>query len=176
MKIKSKKRHVNAGLIGNPRMRNYLWSATDFRKVGLVACGLASVFLLGCGPGGPDLGPFGQVQGTVTFQGQSVTKGMITFNCPATGHVGTAEFDSEGSYKMSLNGREGLPLGDYVISIRPPLTAQNDVDPSKRVRNNLYDPSISRDIPMKYRYESSSGFKASVVEGENTFDFEMTPE
>ena len=156
-------------------MKHYLSSAIGLR-VGYVVFTTAMFLLLGCGPKGPDLGPFGLVQGKVTYRGQPVTQGMITFNCPATGHVGTANLDDSGSYKMSLNGRDGLPLGDYVISIRPPLTAQSDAHPSQQVRNNLYDPSISIDIPMRYRYESSSGFKAQVTKGENNFDFEMTPE
>ena len=116
------------------------------------------------------------MSGAVTFKDMPVSQAMITFNCPQTGHVATANLQLDGSYEMSLNNRKGLPIGEYMVSIRPPLTAQHEMDPSKMRRNNLYDPTLSKDIPMKYRYESSSGYTANVVEGKNVYDFKMLPD
>ncbi len=138
--------------------------------------GLAILVLGGCGPQGPDLGPFGPVSGKVTYQGKPVAKGMITFSSPQSGQSATANLNSDGTYVMELNDRNGLPVGTYKICIRPPLTAKNETDPSKMRRNNLYDPEVSKDIPMKYRYESTSGLEETVVESENKFDFDMSPE
>jgi hypothetical protein len=143
------------------------------KRLWLIVCGWI-LLLPGCGPQGPDLGPFGLVSGRVTYEGKPIAQGMITFNSPQTGHVATADLEPDGSYEMSLNKREGLPIGEYKVSIRPPLTAQHETDPSKMRRNNLYDPTLSKDIPMKYRYESSSGYTAIVVEGENVYDFNMS--
>ena len=132
--------------------------------------------LAGCGPQGPDLGPYGLVSGQITYQGTPISKGMITFHSHHSGQVATANLESDGSYSMKLAGRDGLPIGEYQICIRPPLTAQQGSDPSMRRRNNLYDPTISTDIPMKYRYESSSGLDAQVLEGDNRFDFDLLPD
>jgi hypothetical protein len=131
------------------------------------------LLLTGCGPQGPDLGPFGLVSGRVTYEGKPIALGMITFNSPQTGHVATADLEPDGSYTMRLNDRDGLPLGHYNICVRPPLTVQHETDPSKVRRNNLYAPTISKDIPMKYRFENSSGLEATVQEDENLFDFNL---
>ena len=64
-------------------------------------------------------------------------------------------------------------LGKYKVCVRPPLTVKQETDPSKMRRNNLYDPTISKDIPMKYRNEGSSGMEATVVEGDNRFGFDL---
>lgn len=141
-------------------------------RLALYICGWT--LLVGCGPQGPDLGPFGLVSGSVSYQGKPISQGMITFQCPQSGQVATANLQSDGSYAMRLNDRDGLPLGDYRICIRPPLTVNQESDPSKMRRNNLYDPTVSKDIPMKYRYEHSSGLTATVEEGDNRFDFDLS--
>ena len=131
---------------------------------------------IGCGPQGPDLGPFGEVSGHVTHEGKPVSEGMITFSCSQSGQVSTANLQEDGSYVMNLNGRDGLPLGAYTVTVRPPLNVKVETDPSKMRRNNLYDPSVSVDIPMMYRYESSSGLSATVSAGANEFDFDLKKE
>lgn len=139
--------------------------------------GAAAVVILGaagCGPQGPDLGPFGLVSGKVTYEGKPVAQGMVTFNAPATGHVGTANLEADGTFTMQFNGRPGLPVGEYQVSIRPPLTAKPSGNSAPASRNNLYDPNISKDIPMKYRYETSSGLVETVAEGENSFEFDLS--
>ncbi len=140
-------------------------------------CSFALVLCIqaGCGPEGPDLGPFGLVSGTVTSQGEPVKAGMITFNNPNSGQVATANLNSDGTYTMELEGREGLPIGDYNVAIRPPLKVNTESDPSLMRRNSIYDPNVSPEIPMRYRYESKSGLESKVLEGENRFDFDMTP-
>ena len=99
---------------------------------------------------------------------------MITFNCQQSGQVATANLEPDGSYAMRLNNRDGLPLGEYMVCIRPPLTVQQEGDPSKMHRNSLYDPSVSKDIPMRYRRESTSGLAAIVVKGDNQFNFDLS--
>ena len=134
--------------------------------------GLATIFgmclaLCGCQESGIDLGEFGTVHGRVTYKGLTLNEGMITFNCPASGQVATADIQSDGTYAMNLGQREGIPLGDYQISIRPPLA-------KLRSRPGSQDSDEdSREIPEKYRFETSSGFSATVQSGDNEFDFNM---
>jgi hypothetical protein len=137
----------------------------------LILCGWT--FLLGCGSGGLDLGPFGLVSGTVTCEGEPISQGMVTFHCFESGQVATANLDQDGSYTMRLDDRDGLPVGEYKVCIRPPLTVQQEGKTNQRLRNNLYDPKISKDIPMKYRYENSSGLVETVQAGDNRFDFDL---
>ena len=131
------------------------------------------IILSGCSKKtGIDLGEFGLVAGTVTHDGNSVKEGMITFHSPSSGQVATAPV-REGKYAMFLQGKRGLPLGDYVVSVRPPLARSQEH--FRRQTANPGNANANRypDIPEKYRYESSSGLTATVVSGKNNFDFDL---
>jgi len=134
-----------------------------------------SACLAGCGHQGVDLGPFGTVSGRVTYKGVPVEEGVITFHCPDSGQVANAGLSDDGRYRIKLEGRDGLPIGNYNVYIRPPL-----LDYKERARllfpdsGRAYNPQEYPNIPMDYRFESSSGLKATVEEGENTFDFDMS--
>ena len=136
---------------------------------------LAILSFSACSHPGPDLGPYGAVFGTVTFQGAPVAAGMITFNSPDSGQVATVDLGADGSYRMQLNGRDGLPVGKYLICVRPPLMTEDPDNPNRMHRNRLYDPLVSPDIPLPYRSEVTSDWKLVVAEGDNRLDLDMVP-
>src|SRR5687768_11347111 len=55
------------------------------------------------------------VTGKVTYQGQSVEEGTITFENPSAGQVNSSPLGSGGSYSLDV------PAGDYKVSVSPPL-------------------------------------------------------
>jgi hypothetical protein len=127
--------------------------------VALAAAGLASLGL-GCRQG-PSLVA---IKGTVTFQGQPVTEGLIQFNDDKTGHGAEATLQPDGTYDATL------PPGDYAVVVLPPILATDGktgpVDMKfKKVRN----------IPAKYHSTSTSGLTAVVRTDKVVHDFDLSP-
>jgi hypothetical protein len=133
--------------------------------------------LSGCRAERVDLGPFAQISGRVTFRSEPVTKGMITFHCLDSGQVATVQLRADGSYQMQLDGRPGLPVGHYMVCVRPPLPDSMASTKLRPGNTELEDEAgEGPDIPLKYHYESTSGLTAEVMAGENWFDFELADE
>jgi len=120
---------------------------------------------IGCG--GP---PKGQVSGKVTFRGQPVTEGKVTFLPLGAGQPAEADLQSDGSYRVqTIDG--GLVVGDYQVLINPPVVLV-DTDPGKSPPSPMEKPV--KNIPPRYRNQGSP-LKVTVQPGPNTFDFDLTP-
>ena len=143
----------------------------------ITAYGLSTLTVLclfGCTDQGVDLGQFGRVSGRVTHHGIALQKGIITFNCPDSGQVATVDIQPDGTYVMKLGDREGLPLGKYKVSVRPPLARSQEHfrrPGSAQPQDNV---DSDYEIPVKFRFETSSRLTAAVEEGDNTFNFDLS--
>lgn len=107
-----------------------------------------------------------QVSGSVTYQGQPVEKGEITFADPLAGQVNSSPLGPGGSYSMEL------PAGDFKVSVAPPLVegkAMADSPPDM-----VPDPSV-KNIPRKYWVQETSGLSAQVAKDKLEFNFELKP-
>lgn len=112
----------------------------------------------------------GQVSGKVTFRGQPVREGKITFLPQGPGNPAEADLQSDGSYRIeTIDG--GLVVGEYRVLINPPVVLV-DTDPGKSPPSPMEKPV--KDIPMRYR-NVNSPLKVTVQPGPNTFDFDLTP-
>jgi hypothetical protein len=120
------------------------------------------------------------VTGTVTLSGKPLAGALVEFTRTggsteggmAAGMAGAqAQTDAEGAYALSImldNGKttkEGLPAGDYVVTIRKlefPGGVASATQPPKNV------------LPAQYAAADSTPLKASVKEGaDNRFDFPL---
>jgi len=121
-------------------------------------------FHLGCGGGDEkDLGPTGEVEGTVTLDGQPLTEGSVAFYQESSGQTGGAQLGAEGKFKFATP----IPVGEYQVSFQPPpLEAPDDPEAAKLA-------SAPSTIPEGYHLGSTSKIKADVKEGPNTFSFEL---
>jgi hypothetical protein len=134
--------------------------------VNVIVCVLALTLLapLGC-ESGPKTG---KVRGKVTYKGKPVKEGTVTFLNLTEGGAAEATIGPEGAYAVAT----GVVVGDYVVEIKP-LVEMRDTDPGKSppapVEKN------APDIPRKYRMQGTTPLKASVKEGENEINLEMTP-
>jgi hypothetical protein len=146
----------------------------DFRLVILLSAAAATAGFPGCGPQGPDLGPYGHVSGRITHQGNPVSQATITFTCPDSGQVATADLQPDGTYTMSHSGRKGLPVGKYYVYLLPNLPKLKEGETDFSRERSQYNPDVGPDIPMKFRDESNSGIVAMVEEGENRVDFDTS--
>lgn len=113
----------------------------------------------GCSPNGPVMH---QVTGKITFEGQAVKEGSITFEDPKTGAAQRAELTPDGSYSIQLQE------GNYQICIEPLMverTTKADTPPDLTYKK-------ADDIPAKYRSTAEAGLKHTVT-GPGTYDLDM---
>ena len=107
---------------------------------------------VGCGSGGPQMG---SVSGKVTYEGQPLTAGIVTFVDDEIGSGASAKLDASGNYHIP-----SVRIGEYTVAVQnmPPPPGGKFVE---------------LDIPDKYQDLESSGLTATVEEGKNIADFSL---
>jgi hypothetical protein len=125
-----------------------------------------------------------KVTGMVTYKGQPLSKGGITFEPAGKGRFATGDIEN-GSYSLTTStpGDGALP-GDYKIVI-----VASDVDiaaMAKKTGGQLHQGDEAHVkaikeakslVPQKYNRSETSGLKASVTAGgTNKFDFDLKDE
>ena len=130
----------------------------------LIASCLSSVLIVGCSPSGPAVG---DVSGKVTFKGQPIKEGTVTFLNPNEGGAGESAIDSNGSYTIPK-----LVVGEYILIVTP-LMEMKDTDPGKSPPAPVEKPAPN--IPVKYRQQGLTPLKTRIKEGKNEFQIEMHP-
>ena len=111
------------------------------------------VVISGCGKGVQ----FGEVSGSVTFQGKPLPNAVVFF-MPQSGPAAAGATQADGTFKMvTRRPGDGVLLGPCKVAITP-------ADP---INSPL-------PIPTKYTDAETSGLTANVEDGENVFDFELT--
>lgn len=129
----------------------------------VLAC--MAVAPLACGSTGPGMAP---VSGKVTYNGKPVPKGSVTFaSTTQGGRNATGQLDANGFYKLQTeNPGDGALIGDYLVTIYAHDEPILDYIPKKPIPPKIL-------TPTKYEKPETSGLKATVKSGSNTFDFEL---
>lgn len=135
-------------------MKRSILSARMVVLLGLLAC---VCWCAGCGSGGP---PTGSVSGKVTFNGQPLTAGIVTFVNEEAGTGASGQLDPSGSYRI-----ESIRTGEYNVAVHqaPP--------PPDETGQRAELPKLN--IPEKYLTPETSGLTATVNEGGNVRDFSL---
>lgn len=110
------------------------------------------VFLTGCGGCG---GGLPGVTGAVTLNGAPLTNGTVQFHPTSRAAIGYATIQSDGSYSARTGNQEGLPAGDYIVTVH----ANADDGASK--------------IPPKYTDSKLSDKKVTVADGDVDFNIDL---
>jgi len=118
----------------------------------------------GCGGGGKGKRVTGRVDGTVTFNGQPVKGGSVSFVSKTTGDGAGATIEPSGKFKVT----DPVPVGQYSAMVLPVVLTPDEIADGKQ-------PPPSNDIPEQYRSTETSGLNFEVKEGQNTFEIKMTP-
>lgn len=141
-------------------MINMRMNRVMFRVCGFL---LSVVTFVGCG-GDTGLPKSASVTGKVTFQGQPVTAGRLTFMSSAS--AGSVEVTSDGTYLLT----EGVPPGQYKVVVTPPSVTKPPMvgEPAPEIPKH-------DNIPEKYRSETSTTLFADIKAGSNTVDFDLKP-
>lgn len=132
-------------------------SHTKRNRLGQV-CLLAMILSVGCGPSGPRTYP---VEGTISFDGQPIEEGYVTFAPQQRGETPVAGPIKAGKYALRVTE------GDKRIEVQ----ASQFVGPENPIMGLR---AKEQYIPDRYNVESE--LKATVTaDGENEFDFELLP-
>ena len=123
------------------------------RRLGTLVPMLLLLMIIGCG------GSSGQaIQGKVSYQGKTVTNGVINF-MPTSGKPFGGPIQSDGTYQCKL------PVGSYQVVISAPAPIPDgwkEGDPP---------PSGKPQIPGKYAVAKTSGLTAEISSDTSVLDF-----
>jgi len=139
-----------------PRFPSAILSATT-------ALTATALIVAGCESGPPR----GEVHGKVTYKGQPVKEGTVTFLNQAGGGDAEATIGPGGAYEVP----GGVVVGEYIVEIKP-LMEIRDTDPGKSPPAPVE--KSAPDIPKKYRQQGTTPLKPKVEAGKNEINFEMT--
>jgi hypothetical protein len=120
------------------------------------ACGVAACLLAATGCGGSG-GPTGAVSGSVTYKGQPLTQGEVSFYSKDKGVGAMAKLDATGKYKFD----QPLAAGVYAVTVlpAPPEAAAPGTAPKA--------PPVG--VPRKYQDPVGSGLSYTVKDGDNDY-------
>ena len=110
-----------------------------------------------------------EVHGKVTFKGQPLKEGTVTFLNTKEGGAAEATINADGTYAVA----GGAVVGEYDRVEIKPLTEMKDTDPGKTPPSRVEKPAPN--IPARYRMQGTTPLKATVKPGKNEINFEMTP-
>jgi len=131
----------------------------------LIAVGAPFISAAGC-----QRGPLkAEVHGKVTFKGQPVKEGTVTFLNTKEGGAAEARINRDGTYAVE----GGAVVGEYDRVEIKPLMEMKDTDPGKTPPSKVE--KAAPDIPAKFRQQGSTPLSASVKAGKNEINFDMTP-
>ncbi|WP_417386162.1 carboxypeptidase-like regulatory domain-containing protein [Gimesia sp.] len=106
------------------------------------------------------------VSGQVMVNAKPATNAIITFADTDQGFAAAATIAEDGSYQIRSQYGNGVPPGEYLVSVSPPST-RDELD------QTIPLPPGTATIPQKYHSSQTSKLKAEVKEGESTFDFNL---
>jgi hypothetical protein len=135
------------------------------RWIRFLVISVAALALTACGSTGPGMA---QVSGKVTYNGNPVTKGTVSFQSTTPdGRNATGMIDPDGSYRLQTeNPGDGALVGDYIVVISARDNPILDYIPKTPVAPKLL-------VPAKFENPATSGLKATVKSGSNPIDFPL---
>ncbi len=127
---------------------------------------LATICLAGCG-GLYDA----KVTGTVSLDGQSLSRGTVAFNPASGGPAGYSMIDRHGKYAVMTGREQGLPSGDYTVTV-----VANESPATQGNRQGGPPPPGKPITPAWYRTKQTSGLRHKVNPGQNQINLELFTE
>jgi hypothetical protein len=109
------------------------------------------------------------VSGTVTLDGNPVPCGTVTFYPQVSGPAAYARILENGSYSVHTGREEGLPAGEYAVTV-----SANEPSTIKQTASGGPPPPGKPITPMWYRSKESSGLKFNIAAGSNEINLELT--
>jgi hypothetical protein len=136
----------------------------------------------GCG-GDTSKPKLGRVSGKVTYNGQPVTKGIVSFvprggAGAQTGQSATGELGSDGSYTLTtFDNGDGAVLGEHtvlVIAREEDAAIKGHGMPIPDSKGQINIKAAKSLVPEKYATAGNSPLRYTVNEGSQLHDIELT--
>jgi len=138
-------------------------SVYRYQWLALFSC----LLLLGCGePVSED------ISGKVTFQGEPVTEGMITFFKPSSGEVAQSVLGEGGQFVLPASQSRDLTPGEYKVMIMP-LSVRDPSGDSIMGGEKIVEKG-GKSIPMIYRHRDKTPLRVTLP-SDDPYDLEMVP-
>lgn len=133
---------------------------------------IACLIIPACGGSDPTM-PMGQVSGKVTYQGNPLTNGTVSFvSTESSRPNANSTISPDGTYNLhTQNFGSGAGLGDYdvmISSVNP--KEYNTPLPGTAALEKKAKPTT---LPKKYGDPKTSGLKETVKSGTNTINFDL---
>ncbi|QDT63330.1 hypothetical protein [Calycomorphotria hydatis] len=124
--------------------------------------------LIGCNTS--DAPSYPKVTGSVTIDGQSATKGVVSFTPVNGGDSGVGIIQPDGSYQVRTSvSSPGIPAGDYRVAV-----TIWEKEPGELLEDGSFAEGVPA-IPEKYFNNETSGLSFTVSEtGTNHFEIEIS--
>jgi hypothetical protein len=134
-------------------------------KIGLLTLGALSLAAFaGCG-GAYDA----RAYGVVTLDGKAVPRGAVSFHQVSGGPAAYAMIGNDGSYVIRTGREEGLPAGDYQVSV-----TANEAPTKAQTEKGAPPPPGKPITPDWYRMKETSGLRFTVKPGKNEINLELS--
>ena len=132
----------------------------------LVCVAASSLAWVGCG------GPYDSyVSGVATLDGSPLPRGTVSYSPDQPGPASYGVIRSDGGYVIKTGREEGLPSGDYTVTV----VAKEESIPDDS--NRGLPPKAGKTFtPPWYRSKQHSTLKFTVESGSNEIDLELTSE
>jgi hypothetical protein len=131
----------------------------------LLLCCALCVLSTGCGSNGP---PTAEVEGRITFNDQPVTQANIIYENAEHGLAYVAPLDADGHYHL-----KAVKLAAYTICVRPVESKGADETGSVTGVIPAAAAADPANIPKEFRSSQTTRLKATVVEGANSFNYDL---
>jgi hypothetical protein len=148
-------------------------------RITVLLAGIALMVILGCGDD-TGLAKRYSVTGKVTYKGESVKKGIITFTPDDPSGRAANGFIEDGYYALTtLGDRDGALPGSYKVSITAREADYTQVDATAKGGAPRQKDIVSANkaakylIPAKYGSIQTSGLAAKVEEKSNQYNFDL---
>lgn len=136
------------------------------KQIPLIWIAASSLAWVGCG------GPYDSyVSGVATLDGSSLPRGTVSYNPARPGPASYGVIRSDGSYLIKTGREEGLPSGDYTVTVV--AKEESIADDSNR---GLPPKPGKVFTPPWYRSKKTSTLKFTVESGSNDIDLELISE
>ena len=130
---------------------------------------LCMLLLLSVGCGGDS--NVGQVEGVVRFDGEPVTRAMVSFY-PADARASVGFTDQEGHYELQyIKNTKGAVIGEHTVTISTKIDRE-DAPPTSEFGGKGREETM----PPKYLERKKSVLVKTVESGRNTINFDLTSE
>jgi hypothetical protein len=109
------------------------------------------------------------VGGVVTLDSVPVPRGTVTFKPANGGSAAYGQIGSDGSYELRTGREEGLPTGQYQVTI-----VANEPAPMQQTASGGPPPPGKPITPAWYKRSETSGLSFKVESGSNEINLELT--